>query len=200
MKRLLTLITALALCASLTACNSSPETSGFEGLELAKIHTDRITYNTLDSIESASDIAVIGEFIDEPVQNEKYTSLPAFDHEVISNVTSTSTLKISRVLKGDINSGDEIKVSVRYGVVDGQLITFSGLTPMQKGDEWVFFLKKQEGADVYWLCGDCDGRYPTKRSADNEIMPLSEAPELGVYDESDFNRAIYDELVKKYGI
>ena len=200
MKKIISIIAALTVCLTLTACNNVSQTNKFDGLEFVKVETDRIGYNSLKSIEDASDIVVVGEFIDDPVQREEYTSLPAFDHEVINNVISTSTLKISRVLKGSINSGDEIKVSVRYEIVDGRLITFSALTPMQKGDEWVFFLKKQDDADVYWLRGDSDGRYPTKRSAENEIMPLSEASELGVYDKSDFNRAIYDELVSKYGV
>ena len=31
-------------------------------------------------------------------------------------------------------------------------------------------------------------------------MPLSDSPDLGVYNEEDFNRDIYNEIVEKYNI
>lgn len=200
MKKIISIILALSACVVFTACKNTSNTNSFAGLKLVRAEVDRITYDSLESIENASELVVVGKFIDDTVQRVEYKSISEFDSEVVDNVISTNTLKISRVLKGNKNSGDEIKVSVRYGVVDGNLLTFSSLTPMQKGDEWVFFLKKQSDADIYWHRGDADGRYPTKNTSGNGIMPLAESPELDVYDKADFNEKIYNEIVEKYGI
>lgn len=199
MKKIVSIIAALATCLVLAGCGNTPA-NNFDGLKLTRTATDRLRFFTLESIEEASDIVVVGTFVNDPVQRVEYISLPGFDHEVVDDAITTCTMKISRVMKGNVSVDDEIKVSMRYGIVDGELLTSSSLTPMQKGDEWVFFLRKQSDADVYWHRGDSDGRYPTKKSSENKIMPLSDAPELGVYNETDFNEKIYNELVEKYNV
>lgn len=198
MKRLLTLITALVLGASLTACSHRTQEDAFSKLEFvdASETLNMIRHKDLASLEKFSDIAIVGHFASDPVQQTDY-----FDDGLFSDITSFNTVEVTKVIFGDVNVGDRLKVAQSYGVLDDKLISFSKLTPMQKGDEWIFFLKASSGPDVvYWCSGDSDGRYPTKRSSENGLMSLSEAPELGVYDETDFNRAIYDELVSKYGI
>ena len=68
---------------------------------------------------------------------------------------------MSRVLKGTTDE-DSLKISQRYGILDEpyQLVTFSEMTAMEKGDEWIFFLYYDDSNDTYWCSGDYTGRYP----------------------------------------
>lgn len=200
MKKFYSIVSLLLAATTLTACNNVSPKDEFAGLKFVSVPTDRIVYDSLEEVEEQSDLIVVGKFTDKAAQKTDYKHMPQDDKDVVWNVTSTNSVKISRVLKGDKEVGDEIKVSVYYGVVDDQLITFSSLTPMQKGDEWVFFLKKQDDADMYWHVGDSCGRFPTKNSSGNSAVSFSENSDLGVYDEDEFKSDIYNELVKKYDV
>lgn len=206
------IIAAFAACAALTACGSTPKktddssvsqkTASFSELKLKQARiTDRVVFYTLDELEEFSHIAVVGKFIGDAEQEVKYEYEPTFEKEIITDITSTNTIEVTKVLMGDVNVGDKLSIDQRYGVVDGELITFSELTPMQKGDEWVFFLRKITESDHYICTAESDSRFPTKNSAsNNEIMPLAEGTELGVYNEADFNEDIYKEIVEKYDV
>lgn len=198
MKKLISVIAALIMCASLTACNGS--SNKFAGLQLLTEDVDRGSIRDLEELEQKCDIAFVGEYLDDGVQETNSMYMEQFDTDFVTSVLTTASVKVTRVLLGDINVGDEVKVKLRYGIVKDQLITGTALTPMQKGDEWVFFLTLSMDGTFYWHTYDSDGRYPTKNSSNNGIMPLAESPELGVYNKADFNEKIYNELVEKYGI
>lgn len=208
MKKNISIITIVAVCILFTACSapfkttvdSVPEKNlvSFEGLTLIQgsEYTDRIVFDDLASLENFSDIAVVGNFVDNDVQDITYTYSDYFEKDIVTNVTAYNTVEVTKVLFGNVNIGDRLNISQNYGVVNEQLITFSALTPMQYGDEWVFFLKESE-ENLYCCAGDCQGRYPVP-SAENAPMPLSDSPDLGVYSEQSFNRSIYDEILEKY--
>lgn len=212
MKKIITIIAAFATCAALTACGSTPKNSDgssvsqntdtFAGLKLKRAGiTDRVVFNTLDELERSSHIAVVGTFINDAEQEVDYEYDPYFKKDIIVDINSTNTIEVTKVLMGNVNVGDELKIDQNYGIVDGELITFSELTPMQKGDEWVFFLRKVAKSDHYICTAESDSRFPTKSSASkNGIMPLAEGAELGVYNEADFNDGIYKEIVEKYDV
>lgn len=65
-------------------------------------------------------------------------------------------------MKGDARKGDRLPISQSYGILEEEqcLITYSGLTPMEKGERWIFFLLKDDLSDMYWCNGDSDGIYP----------------------------------------
>lgn len=211
MKKIISIIAICAACVMLTACNrvseniNDPEitekTTEFDNLKLIRPGmSDRIVFHNLDSLEDFSEIAVVGRFTGDAEQNITYEYSAYFEKDIVTDVVSYNNIEVTRVLFGDVNVGDNLKIGQYYGVTDGQLISFDELTPMQNGDEWVFFLRYEpEIEDSYWCCGDSDGRYPVK-SADNAPMPLSDSPDLGVYNEENFNRDIYNEIVDKYDI
>lgn len=128
-----------------------------------------------------------------------------FEKEVITNIKSYNTIEVKQVLMGYVNVGDKLSTLQYSGIADGRFYSFSELTPMIKGDEWLFFLAKDDN-DVYWVMCDSDGRYPTKNSASkNRRMTfknaeLSDSYQLGVFDKEDFNQSIYDEIVEKYDV
>jgi hypothetical protein len=93
------------------------------------------------------------------------------------------------VLQGDVQVGDIVTVVQRYAFEEGRfdngdgrnaLVTFSGMTPMNKGDKWIYFLGYDETVDAYWTRGDSAGRYPVPNE---EIMEIAEEIMANLSDE-----------------
>lgn len=211
MKKIILITVICSLCAMLTACSNVTESSGCSSAEessnmFADIKcirgggglADRVVFNDLDSLENEVDVIVVGEFIADSEQDVSSDYDEGFEKNIVTWVTSYNTIEVKKVLKGDVSVGDNLKIGQYYAVVDGDLITFSNLTPMQKGDKWLFFLKGYEEGD-YWCFGDSDARYPVPNT-ENAPMPFTDDHNLGVYDEQDFNRGIYNEILEKYDI
>ncbi len=202
MKKLISFITAIAACVSLTACSSTPENSDiFAEVELVRTGmANRMVIEDLEKLEKYNEIAVVGEFIDDPVSDITYEYSAYFGKDIITFFESRNTIEVKQVLKGDVNVGDELTLGQYCGIEDGKLYTISDLTPMQKGDEWVFFLHKVD-TNLYWCIGDSAARYPTKTSAArNSRLAFADSWQLGVYDEADFRQDIYNEIVEKYDV
>ena len=201
MKKITAIITVLAVCASLTACNKAPgNVQSFDDIKLVRTgFADRRVFENLAALEDHVDLMVVGKFIDDSEQNERYRYSEFFGKDILYFVTSKNTIEVEKVLIGNANIGDTLQIVQEYGIVDGDLVTFSDLTPMQKGDEWLFFLTKDSDSDVYYCAGDSDGRYPVP-NAENAAMPLSDCPDLGVYDEQNFMWNTYNEILEKYDI
>ena len=201
MKKITAIITVLAACASLTACNKAPgNVQSFDDIKLVRTgFADRRVFENLAALEDYVDLAVVGKFTGDSEQEERYHYSEFFGKDVLYFVTSQNTIEVEKVLIGDAEIGDTLQIVQDYGIVDGKLVTYSDLTPMQKGDEWLFFLKKETDLDVYFCAGDSDGRFPVP-NAENEPMPLSDCPDLGVYDEQNFMWNTYNEILEKYDI
>ena len=203
MKKIISVIITCIICIlTLTACNS--ESGGgyddFSGLELVRLGMgDRAVYDRLDNLERASTVVVVGTFVEDAVQKADYQYNSYFNKDILVNVRSDNTIEVSKVLKGDVAVGDRLTVIQGYAVVDDRLVSESDLTPMVKGDTWIFFLKKSSKSDVFWCTGDSDGRYPVPGSK-NRTLAISEYSDLGVYDEQNFKSEIYSEILEKYDI
>lgn len=209
MKKLISIAAIILGCALFTACNTATaENSGksrFEGLECVKNHTaEKVDFvNTFEDLENISELIVEGEFIDDSeIVYEEYSYNYSIQKDLLIRVVSSCPMKITKVYSGDAKVGDIINVLQEEGIHNDRFIAHTMLTPMQKGDEWVFCLghSRSENYDGYWCVADHKGRYPSKNSASNEIMCFSDYPELGVYERSDFQEGFYNKLVEKYGI
>lgn len=207
MKKIISVIAALAACVSLTACGGTSKAPDiYSDLELARTGCmNRVCPNSLEELESYCDVVVVGEYVEDSVSDITYEYRAFFGKEIITDIRSYNTIEVKQVLMGDVNVGDKLKTLQDSGVADGKFYSFSELTPMIKGDEWIFFLAKDE-KDIYWVMCDSDGRYPTKNSAENNrrVMfknaALSDCYQLGVFDKESFNRSLYDEIVEKYDV
>ena len=198
-KKFLSLI-SIALCSILlSSCSEAVSESSeeFSGIELAPCGLSNLPiYTNLEQLENESDVIVVGTFKEDAKQEEVYTYEEAFEKDILLFVKSQNNIEISKVIKGDLQVENEITILQAYGVVDNQLITYSKLTPMLKGDTWIFFLKKNED-ETYTCIGDCGGRYPIKNTKYKKIA-LTDNEDLGVYDKSDFNEEVYNEILEKY--
>lgn len=203
MKKLILITAVCSLCAMLSACSNAKESSNmFADIKCIRGgESDRVTFDSLESLEDAVDLVVVGEFIADADQDVDYDYSSFFGKDIVTNVTSFNTIEVKNVMKGDVSIGDNLRIGQYYAIVDGDLITFSELTPMQNGDKWLFFLRKGTNPaiseEVYWCWGDGDARYPVPNT-ENAPMPFTDDHNLGVYKEQYFNRGIYDEILEKY--
>lgn len=129
--------------------------------EVVRMETDRIVYWNLPELTAAADLIVIGEYGKETEQTLEYEYSAEFGKEILTDAVSENVISIKKVLKGELPD-EPIKISQRYGILEdrNRLVTFSNMTPMEKGAEWIFFLYYDEIGDTYWCAGDYTGRYP----------------------------------------
>lgn len=209
MKKIVSIISALALCAALTACSSAGENESYavnkrdlnDYKKVEMLYDGISLINTFEELESASELIVTGEFI-----NNSKTCYLLDSSGYKKNGThgySSCPVKVTRVLAGDAQVGDVINVLQNEWYSNGKFYTLSRLTPMQMGDEWLFCLERCKDERIgdnnsYFCVSDNKGRYPTKNSDSNETMCFSAYPKLGVYKRSDFQEGFYNKLVEKY--
>lgn len=197
--KILAFVVFVFLSGLFTSCNQS---SGiYSKLEFVHIEADRITYYDLDSLENKSDLIIVGEIVDDPQTEPELTYSDDFNKEILTGMNSYSTVKVKKVFAGDIREGDEIRLGHRCGVYEDQFVAFSEMTPMLKGDSWIFFLMDplDNSESCYYCTGDSDGRYPLK-NASYCRTGLTEYEDLGVYRRDSFKDNIYNEILDKYDL
>lgn len=127
-----------------------------DDVEVVHAHVQRIVYEDFTSLLEHSDVVLFGSFTkdaDEKIIHD--------ENGLEYDALAVNYVKVDKVYKGTINE-KSIKVMQRYGYDDKtkRRITFSSLSPMVKGDKWLFFLKYDEENGGYWCAGDYTGRYP----------------------------------------
>lgn len=185
-----------------TSCNSvtSQDKEEFSELEFKNWGApNRIVFTDLNHLEDYSDIIVIGSFTEDASQKEIRQYDSQIGSDVLAAVISTNNIKVSKVIKGDLQVGDTVTITQRYGIIDGKFINNSDLTPMLKGDTWLFFLYESDNLNVgtYRCTGDSDGRYPIKNVSYRKIA-FTDNEDIGVYNKEDFREDIYKEILEKY--
>lgn len=150
--------------------------------------TDFMIYSDFKELEENSELIVIGHFIEDAVEKGN-----AF----------TNAFEITQVLKG-FTEDDVIRIYQRYTVNKSskRIVAYSHLTPMEKGSEWICFLKCSDPEDVlYYHAGDTMGRYPFREIDQGKLMNGEYfSKDIGVYQAEDFHYDIYMELLKEYDI
>ncbi|MDE6725632.1 MAG: hypothetical protein K2J79_08500, partial [Ruminiclostridium sp.] len=163
-------------------------------------------YNTYRDLLNDCDLAVVGEFVDDPWQDidpDDYTEIQPLDF------SSYNRFKINSILSAEgpttTEQGTDIIISQDYAIKGGSIISRSKLTPMLKGDKWVYFLKYSEKDGVYYPLNDYMGRYPDPyfnwvynrdpdiKDSANRFLPAM-TNKYGLTDENDFNENIFRTL------
>lgn len=171
---------------------STPEPLSYtmDGEEYVVVYnqTDFMIYSDFRELEEDSELIVIGHFIEDAVEKGN-----AF----------TNAFEITQVLKG-FTEDDVIRIYQRYTVNKSskRIVAYSHLTPMEKGSEWICFLKCSDPEDVlYYYVGDTMGRYPYREIDQDKLMNGEySSKDIGVYQAEDFHYDIYMELLKEYDI
>ena len=161
MKRFIAIAATLslgALCCALSGCSAK---GGIPAdAEVVRISTDRAVYSTLDELEAASELVIIGRVSGSPDTEITREYSEEFGRDIVRTVQSTVSVEVEQVLRGE--DVDKVEVSQRCGYIpeDGQLVTASAMTPMERGGRWIMFLYKGAHSGTYWCAGDSSGRYP----------------------------------------
>jgi hypothetical protein len=156
----------------------SKNTDNREVKEVIEIYGTRIMYHKFESLINA-DLIVIGEFTERAEEFFEYSYDDYFEKDIVRGAESFNQLRVTHVLKGDIRVGEVVTVAQAYAyeAERGVLITFSGLTPMHKGDRWIYFLEYDENTQAYKSSGDSCGRFPVPTE---QILQVVEELRLGL--------------------
>ena len=181
-------------------------TGDFSELELCNYaEVGRIPYLSYDELLGNSDLIVLGTFVDDarqncPASNNEPSTDKADGNDDVMDVyrdgASYNKLRIDKVFCGDAEVGSEIVICDGTYVADGKLMYIASdtLTPMIKGEQWVYFLRKQspEYGDCY-LPLFTEGRYPVPGNENTFVLTGSQH---GVFDERYFREDIYADVKK----
>lgn len=166
-------------------------------------------YKSYDELAADSSLIVVGTFIDDTSQVTDDHDAPDFVKVMAASsynkYVSFNTLKVEKVLKSDGQAweGDEIVIAQPFVNADGGMYSLSQLTPMIKGDKWVYFLNQYSdsypeetyGKGAYYSVNDYEGRYPVPGS-ENSPFKYRENTN-GVVAPAVFNESVYSELEEK---
>lgn len=177
-------------------------------------------FKSYEELADYSQLVVMGSFTTESGQVAQTYELPDFSQamtgDYFNKYITFNAFKVEKVLKsnGKIWAGDEILITQPYTIYTHSidkypsnediptLYSFSQLTPMLKGDKWVYFLTENSGdypqifgEQTYSAVNDYEGRYPVP----DEENPYFEYRENtnGVVAPAVFNQGIYSELKEK---
>jgi hypothetical protein len=168
---------------------------------------------TVQDLENASPYIVKGILKDD-AQVKKYTKKLTTKVGTLETTLyqfTVSTLQITKVYKGDIKEGNNIKLGEQYYRVttgDKESIYYDGnYLPSEVGKEYIFFLtddkKSKTWAGIYYPMLLERGRYPvlaeTKGVQAAKLVDsmTNEELNLGTMDSSDY-RALYKQVIDKY--
>ncbi|MCL2035985.1 MAG: hypothetical protein FWG83_01180 [Oscillospiraceae bacterium] len=106
--------------------------------------------------------AVIGEFIEDAEMELLYEYDDFYKDQVVIGGIANNKLRILEVLIGDITVGEVVEMQQNYAFEEGRdvLLNFGEMTPMNKGDRWIYFLTYNTQSGKYESAGDYNGRYP----------------------------------------
>ncbi len=165
-----------------------------------------------DQLAAKSDLIVAGQFVELPHQTQDpgeahlsaHTGVTVRADGTISDDTEASTdasmfnyLQVERVLKGNVKAGDMLLInqetSINLGGDDHYCVfAYDRLTPMLKGDKWIYFLQKTK--DGYIPVNGAQGRYPLPNNK-NFDLTMRGIDEFSAYPNAAPARAeIYDRL------
>ncbi len=171
-------------------------TGDYSELEVVQYgEIDRLVFADIEYLEEQSDLIVIGEFTDDPHQcvdpsgKEVTQVLDRFDQQ-----NSFNRFRIDRVIKGNCFEGEEIIIAQNGYVDNGRFAQYSNLTPMLKGDKWVYFLTRYSGASFYSPLGYSDGRYPVP-GTEHEFVLCDNV--YGVFDMIEFRSGVYEAIKER---
>ncbi len=181
--------------------------------ELIRWEADKNICYDYKQLENDSEVIIIGTVIDDMKTEHTMGSSNGIEDEVLIYISSTSTVRIDKVLKGDLKVGDEITVSQDCGQYKDQFVTFSDMEPLIKGDQWIFCLCTVDGKDEYFFAGDYSSRFPVpdsqtaslSRSADTDSKALLQNKidkmtneDFGVYEDISPMKDVYLDVITNY--
>lgn len=203
-----------------TTPSVEPETvmassSVYRPVEYSQQQTDTIgtVPQALQDVEERGDCIVQGVLQDDAKPNIQYMDviLPSGEKQKVPTFGITvSTLKITKVYKGDLKAGDVVPLGERYfrlDYSDKTVVCHDGnYLPSETGKEYLFFLVDRMDETAWWgqdyLPVSTElGRYPViaqnQMTAQSVDSMTNEELNLGKDDAANYKN-IYKEVIAKY--
>ncbi len=179
-----------------------------ENLELVRQQSDRIVCYNLADVEKYNDVIIIGTV------TERSPTECTFDEGAVHNKYSLSgiyiyyTIKIDKVLRGDLIAGKNIKLAEYGGEYDGYFYEYDDLKPYNVGEQRIFCMSYYESKQAYSCIGDTCFPVPSKElikavnrgdsKTENRIIEDMTQIDFGVYNDVVPKRDLYKDLIEKY--
>ncbi|MBD5129274.1 MAG: M23 family metallopeptidase [Ruminococcaceae bacterium] len=145
------------------------------------------SYDEMFNEKYGCEYIVSGEFIDDTHQWYKKSY-----GDYVGK--SYNKFRIDKVYKGDIEEGQVVMIEQNGFAADGKYYVSDNLTPMIKGDKWLYCLSKHGGICSARNYGN--GRYPLPGSQNKSL----EFGEYGVINSQYANTKMYERLLTELGI
>ena len=176
--------------------------------EKAKWHYVAADYNiqgSLAGLERQNDYIVEGKLFGKPVQTSKYDETTEGEIPIPDVGKTYLQMKITKVHKGNLKVGDCIVVVQDFALLNKVTgVCVSGMIPMKTGENWVYFLNKQDN-NSYNCIADATGRYPIPEKKYLEMTEkqlndymVNNAEKLGYVKEEGVPSHTYYYFIKKY--
>lgn len=158
-------------------------------VEQPTIHWMSMDMLPYDDVFNRSKFIVAGEFIDDAYQQ-------IFDDVDGVRGCSYNKFRVDKVYGGDIEAGQVIIIRQDSFVYNGTFYDIDNMTPMIKGDKWLYCLTKTDGICYPYM--NSNGRYPIPGSG-NAKLDFADGY-YGVYNDEYANREVYERLLKELDI
>lgn len=158
-------------------------------VEQPTIHWMSMDMLPYDDVFNRSKFIVAGEFIDDAYQQ-------IFDDEDGIRGSSYNKFRVDKVYGGDIEEGQVIIIRQDSFVYNGTFYDIDNMTPMIKGDKWLYCLTKTDGICYPYM--NSNGRYPIPGSG-NAKLDFADGY-YGVYNDEYANREVYERLLNELDI
>ncbi|MBD5383809.1 MAG: M23 family metallopeptidase [Ruminococcaceae bacterium] len=145
------------------------------------------SYDEMFNEKYGCEYVVTGEFIDDT--HQWYVN-SGDDHVGVSY----NKFRVDKVYKGDIEEGQVVMIEQNGFAADGKYFVQDNLTPMIKGDKWLYCLNKSGGICSARNYGN--GRYPLPGSQNKSL----DFGEYGVINSQYANTKMYERLLTELGI
>ena len=140
---------------SLFGCKKKDKEYDYSKYECVKLDTDRVINWTIDDIKNGCDLIIVGE-----IKGNFKQTIQKEDNKFIYGYT-TCEAEVVEVIKGTYTK-NTITLENMYCVLEDEntFVTFSDLKPFEKGDKFIYCLKKDESRNAYCIYGDYSAIFP----------------------------------------
>lgn len=161
---------------------------GPKALPTYRMQADHATYPAVGDVSAAAEEIVVGKVLSESTESGSSPGNDAYGDPLPPIPHTNYSVSVLTVLKGTVQAGDTIVVSLSGGTTPEGEFVLDGAPEIHVGDTAMFFLRADANGRYYPLAGgaavaplQADGSYalPPDATGTEDALPVSEATVLG---------------------
>lgn len=217
MKRLLSFICLALIITALCSCSSVGKSeAGARASALGDLYYPMGVPENANEVPNMSAFIVQGKLLDdaqEDIQTLDLSNGSSPEKKLITYAATISTLEITKVIQGDLEVGDQVKLAESYYTVEEDGVKTIKMAPgytklyapSKVGQEYLFFFDKpaEDGvfADIYFPLWRELGRYPVVSPLSRTALSVddmsNEELNLGEGDATEY-KEFYKQVIQKF--